>query len=69
MHDPYRWFKFTLDLQKLDMMRLKDNEVNFKVTYEGHPNFSKTYFMNISGFFTMVEICKKKIALCWAEVV
>ena len=33
--------------QKKDIRRLKHYEINFEVIYEGHPNYSKTDFMNI----------------------
>ena len=33
--------------RNLTYTRLKDNEVNFKATFEGSPNYSKTYFTDI----------------------
>ena len=36
--------------KELDI-RLKHNEVNFKVTFEGPLNYSITYFMNILRCF------------------
>ena len=30
--------------KKYDKMRLKHNEINFEVAYEGHQNCSKTYY-------------------------
>ena len=32
-----------LDSCVFDIMKVKDNEVNFEVPCEGHPNYSKTY--------------------------
>ena len=37
--------------KELAIRRLKYNEVNFEVTFEGPPNYSKTYFMNIFRCF------------------
>ena len=36
---------------ELDMMRLRLYEVNFDLTCEVHPNYSKTYFINILRCF------------------
>ena len=36
---------------ELHIRRLENNEVNFEVACEGHPNYSKTYFMNILRCF------------------
>ena len=35
----------------LNTSRLKYNEVNFEATFEGPPNYSKTYFMKIFRCF------------------
>ena len=34
-----------------DIMSFKHNEVSFDLTCEGHPNYPKTYFMNILRCF------------------
>ena len=37
--------------KELDKRRFKHNEVNSKKRYEGHTNYSKTYFVNILKYF------------------
>ena len=53
--------------KELDIMRLKHNEVNFEVTFEGHPIYSKTYFMNILKCFLMNIKCSLKIYFIMSE--
>ena len=35
--------------KEFDIKRITHNEINFYVTYEGHTNYSETYFTNIFG--------------------
>ena len=37
--------------KELDIMRFRFYEINFDLTCEGQPNYSKTYFMNILRCF------------------
>ena len=37
--------------KKFDMRRFKHNDANYEVTYDCHPSYSKTYFMNILRCF------------------
>ena len=45
------WTMHEAHKKKLDIRRLKHNEVNFEVTFEGPPNYSKTYFMSMFRCF------------------
>ena len=51
--------------KKLDMRKLIHNEVIFEVTFEGHPNYPKTYFMNIFRCFDDHQMPPQKLtSLC-----
>ena len=51
--------------KKFDIRRLIHNEVNFEVTFEGPPNYLKTYFMNIFRCFDDHQMQPQKLtSLC-----
>ena len=43
------WRRFTK--KELDIMRFRLYVVNFDLTCEGHPKYSRAYFMNIMNCF------------------
>ena len=64
-----RWTMDKVYKKILDMTGLKANEIKFKVTYEGHPKYSKHFFKNILRFFDYHPIWSQNLPhYVWASL-